>query len=430
MADDPVLDIDAHGRVAPGDERARRTLADRAGRFELLPSAPDLLVGRRRPAAGGTSPVPRCVLAGDLSSFPIADFVAFIHQSRLSGLLTVASAGLDRAVLFKDGEVRGAKSEASGERIGEVARRLGFVNDAQLAETVTAASQAEKLFGKILIEKGYLSPADLWKSLHEQVASVFHAILLAREGVFALVDEPELDLGTPLSVNTQTLLMDGIRRIDEMSLFRARIPGPGTYLRRRSPKVPITLRVIEQELLDLVDGRRSVGEIAQGAHLSEFDATKILYHLSEAGYLEVQAGPSGPRSVAPEERLGSITSGMNDILREVARALGPSGREALLAGVRTFLADPASRFAPLWRSVVPGHDGRVEAATLLENLDALEPALAKQEPAEEPGRFLFDGLRELMLFYLFQAGEGLTREEDERLSLEVKQRFEALQDLR
>src|SRR5271167_4805080 len=224
MADDlRVVDIDPHGRVVPGDEEARRALADRAGRFLLMPSAPDLLVARRKPAAGGSVPCPRCVLAGDLSAFPIADFVAFIHQSRLSGLLTVACTGLDRAVLFKDGEVRGARSEAAGERIGEVARRLGFVDDAQLAETVQASSRAEKLFGKVLIEKGFLSPADLWKSLHEQVASVFHAILLAREGVFAMVDEPELDLGTPLSVNTQTLLMDGIRRIDEMSLFRARI---------------------------------------------------------------------------------------------------------------------------------------------------------------------------------------------------------------
>ncbi|HTT71358.1 MAG TPA: DUF4388 domain-containing protein [Anaeromyxobacteraceae bacterium] len=433
MDDDHLraIDIDQHGRVVPGDELARSALADRAGRFLLLPCAPDLLVARRRPAAGGPVPTPRCVLAGDLSAFPIADFVAFIHQSRLSGLLTVATTGLDRAVLFKDGEVRGARSEAFGERIGEVARRLGFLTEAQLSETVSAASRAEKLFGKILVEKGFLSPADLWKSLHEQVASVFHAILLAREGVFVLVDEPDLDLGTPLSVNTQTLLMDGIRRIDEMSLFRARIPGPGTYLRRRQPKVPITLRPVEQELLDLVDGQRSVAEIAQEAHLSEFDATKILYHLAEAGYLEAHGGPSGKRSVSPEERLQAIVTGMNDILSEVAAALGPAGLEQFLTGVRTFLADPANRFSLLWRGLAPGQDGRIDPDALLGNLGTLKDAvLQKLEPAGDAGRALFDGLRELMLFYLFQAGERLARADDERLALEVKRRFEALVDLR
>ena len=87
------LDVDAHGRVTSRDDATRRALADRAGRFTLLPSATDLLLARRTPAAGGTAARPRCVLAGDLSGFPIVDFVAFIHQSRLTGVLTVATDG-------------------------------------------------------------------------------------------------------------------------------------------------------------------------------------------------------------------------------------------------------------------------------------------------------------------------------------------------
>jgi len=103
------LDIDPHGRVIPGGDEARRALADRAGRFALLPAAPDLLVARRAPAAGGHAARPRVTLCGDLAGFPIADFIAFIHQSRLSGVLTVASAGAERSVAFKDGEVRSAQ---------------------------------------------------------------------------------------------------------------------------------------------------------------------------------------------------------------------------------------------------------------------------------------------------------------------------------
>src|SRR5512147_2847757 len=97
-----LLDIDPHGRLVPQSDEVRRTLADRAGRFLLLPAAPDLLVMRRTPAVGGASPRPRCILAGDLAGFPIADFIAFVHQSRLSGVLTVASAGAERAIAFKD----------------------------------------------------------------------------------------------------------------------------------------------------------------------------------------------------------------------------------------------------------------------------------------------------------------------------------------
>ena len=90
----PSFDLDAHGRLAPRTDEARRALADRAGRFVLLPSASDLLVARRTPAIGGAAPRPRCILAGDLAGFPIADFLAFVHQSRLTGVLTTDSAAL------------------------------------------------------------------------------------------------------------------------------------------------------------------------------------------------------------------------------------------------------------------------------------------------------------------------------------------------
>jgi hypothetical protein len=128
------FDLDAHGRLAPQSDEARRALADRAGRFLLLPSAGDLLVARRTPAIGGPVARPRCILAGDLTGFPIADFLAFVHQSRLSGVLTVAAEGAERSIAFQDGEVRSAQSTAAGERIGEVAVRLGFATEAQVAE--------------------------------------------------------------------------------------------------------------------------------------------------------------------------------------------------------------------------------------------------------------------------------------------------------
>src|SRR5574342_351861 len=250
------LDVDPHGRVAPHGEEARRALADRAGHFALLPTAADLLLALRTPPVGGPGPEARCRLAGDLAGFPLADLVVLVHQSKLSGILTVGSGGVERSVGFKDGEVRSARSEAPGERIGEVAVRLGYLTEAQAAE----AALAGRPIGRTLVERGLISAKDLWKCFHEQVTAVFHAILLAQEGFFHLADEQEGERpGVPLSVNTQSLLMDGIRRIDEMSLFRARIPGPQAFLHRREPRRAVRLERAEQDLLDLVGGRRRVG---------------------------------------------------------------------------------------------------------------------------------------------------------------------------
>lgn len=425
------FDIDPHGRLVPADDAVREALADRAGRFLLLPSTPDLLAARRVPAAGGAAEGARCLLCGDLASFPMADFLGFLHTARLGGTLTVSSGGADRAVHFRDGEVRGARSDVVGERVGEVAVRLGFLQPAQLAEVVGGARPV----GKALVERGYLSAANLWKCFHEQVAAVFHAILTAREGVFALVERTEAEApGTPLAVNTQQLLMDGIRRIDELGLFRSRIPGPGAWLRRCQPHRPVTLQPLEEALLALVDGSRTVAEVAREAHLPEFDATKVLYHLAEAGYLEAAEAPApGPPGLGGAgDRAARIAEGMNAIFHEVAvHVAAARAREPFQAAVRGFLADPGGRFAPLWKGLQPAPDGTLDAAALLANLAAVPgPALPRVAPSDAAARLLLDGLRELLFFQLFQAGERLDRDADDTLSAEVKKLLEALQELR
>jgi hypothetical protein len=417
------FDVDAHGRVTPRDEETKRALADRAGRFVLLPSVTDLLLARRSPGVGGVAERPRCVLAGDLSGFPIVDFVAFIHQSRLSGLLTVAADGAERSITFKDGEVRSAGSSAVGERLGEVAVRLGFVTERQVAE----AQASGQPIGRALVAGGTIAPNDLWKCVHEQVGAVFHAILLAREGVFFLIDEDVSERpGSAMAVNTQSLLMDGIRRIDEMSLFKARIPGPGTLLRRREPRRVVPLNASEQQLLSLVDGTRTVAELAAAAHLNEFDATKTLYHLAEAGYVEAAGDASGKGGASG--RIEAVAEVLVELLQLVSASVPTEQKGAFLSSVATYLADPAGMYAPLLQDLTPGEDGSIDRAAFLERLAALPaPMVQRLQPSGDRRALAIESLRELLFFYLFALGAHVTRDEDDFLGSELKRRLATIE---
>jgi hypothetical protein len=419
-----LLDIDAHGRVVPQTDPARHVLADRAGRFVLLPSAADLLVARRVPPLGATSARPRCILAGDLSAFPIADFIAFMQQARLSGVLTVSTDGAERAVAFQEGEVRSAHSTAAGERVGEVAVRLGYVTEAQVAE----ATKSGRPIGKALVDRGFLGSTDLYKCLHEQVAAVFHALLLSKSGVFTLVDEEAERPAAPLSVSTQSLLMDGIRRIDELSLFQARIPGPSAVIRRRETGRTTTLRPTEAAILGLVDGRRTVAEIATAAHLNEFDATKVLFHLAEAGVLEAVAGVAPPASEA--ERVPAVARGMGELLRTVGQAVAPGARAVFLDAAQRFLWDTASPFAPVLRQLTISGDGGIDEAAVVEAVSALDAeALAALDPSGVPARVALEALREALFFWLFLVGERVGRDVDESLGRSVRQKLASLEAL-
>jgi hypothetical protein len=418
------FDIDAHGRIAPRTDEARCALADRAGRFELLPSADDLLVARRTPATGGPATGPRCVLAGDLAGLPVADLLGFVHQARLSGVLTVVAGGGERAITFQDGEVRGATSTAPGERLGDVAVRLGLASEAQVAR----ASAAGRMSPRDLEGQG-VAAADAWRCLHEQVTAVFHGVLLAPPGTFFLEDGvPDAGYGAPLSVNTQSLLMDGLRRIDELSLFRARIPGPDAVLRQTAPRRRVSLRVPEKEVLALVDGRRTVAQIATAAHLSEFDATKILHHLAEAGHVDAIAEPLAAGGAAA--RIPALLAGMNALLREVVAAVPVRTRPAFLAEARAFLSDEAAPFAPLLAGLAPDRDGALDEAALAARLERLDAdTLARLVSSAERPRALFEALREVLLFWLFLAGGRVDAAADAALGRALRGRLVRLEAL-
>ncbi|MCX5732241.1 MAG: hypothetical protein NTY18_13025, partial [Deltaproteobacteria bacterium] len=124
-----------------------------------------------------------------------------------------------------------------------------------------------------------------------------------------------------------------------------------------------------------------------------------------------------------------VLTGMNEIFREVVRAVSAHGSAgALLSNASTFLADSSSRYAPLWRGLSVEPDGSLDENRLLVAVAGLEAALAARlDPRGDRPRILLAALRELMFFYLFQAGERLSRDDDEAVSQSVKRRLEEVE---
>jgi len=234
-----------------------------------------------------------------------------------------------------------------------------------------------------------------------------------------------------MAVDTQSLLMDAIRRIDELGLFASRIPSAQAFVRRRDPVNAVVLQPLEELVLSLVDGKRRVAAVARAARLGEFEAIKVLFHLAEAGYVEATAEPAPVRPPAPPDP-ATLVEALNDTYRMVVAAIQPTGRaDAFFAGLRRFVADPKSRFAPLWSRVALEPDGAVDEIALLGNLAALGPrALAAIDPSASPSKILSDALHEFLFFALFQAGERLPRAEDDALAASVKRRLALLGELR
>ena len=399
--------VDSSGRVSPEDDGATQRLASRQGRYFLTPTSADLMLFVRSPPVGGVAPKPRVVLAGDMSAVPMVEVVGFVNQTRRTGVLRVLAPSGERAIAFREGDVRSAVSDNPRERLGEIAVRRGFLDSASLQKVLAERGPAQ--LGRALVERGVLKPHDLWKCLQEQVVEIFNGMLLSGQGAFVLVEQDVEDRGAALALSTQGLLMDSIRRIDEMTEFRKRLPADDAYLVPIRPPGP-ELEAEERRMFELCNGSRTLADVIDASRLSEFDALKIVFHLVEGRY--VSSAHEAAPSIEPSERTPDAVARLfNQVFKEIRNGVARIGVAAeFIAAANAAVPSQSEPVRHLMDGNVFRNDGTVDAAHLVAN--AVKSGL--------DANAMHAALSEVMFFLLFQAGELLDSKADEELSKRVK----------
>ncbi len=437
--------IDASGQLVPAERQGAPALGGRGDSYTLMTGGSgDLLVFARTPAQGGTLPQPpRVVLSGDASGFPISDLIAFLSQMRWSGVVKVHAPGGERSVMMREGEVRGATSDDPAERLGELLIRLGYVERAQVEETLREHPPSK--VGRALVEKGFLQAHDLFKCVTHQVSEIFHAIVLCREGAFFLVDQPVDDKsGHNIQLSTQSLLMDSIRKIDELAHFRKRIPHGRLYVARKRGSDG-KLEEDEDRVLGLLDGQRTLLELGRLAQLGEFDITKVVFRLLEGGFASLSERPlaSAAPAAAPEAtkvvpaaararpeapRAGAqdalaVVRVFNFIFREIRDEVAKQSMDReFIAAANAALANQALSASPVLAGLSFAADGSLPEGRMVEAFERHRAGLGS-----EPVASFKQALSDVMFFLLFQAGELLESRADEDLARRVKELLATLE---
>jgi hypothetical protein len=364
-------------------------------------------VSPRKPDEGG-----RVVLAGEIDrTGGLVDVIHFIHGNNWSGQLTVMSREVRKALYFRRGDIHTAASNVPEDRLGAILYRYGMVSEAQLEEALKAqAGQAAKL-GQALVEKGLLTPHHLYTSMRRQVEEIFFSVLVFRDGDFYFTRTTD-DAGpqSQLQLSAKGLLFEGVKRIDELSLFREQLPSPDLVLVRREPAPPEKLGELEQRVLNLVDGTRNLAAVSQQSHLGEFETTRILYQLLRSGWLQKRPArtqlemKATAAATSETDTFARIIETFNDVYARIHAAVAQKSKEqALQKGLESFFGSVAE-FAPLFTGLTMTPEGQLPVGQVLSSL-----AFA---PTEDKLDYLHRGLNELLFFELFTAGEAVDRREE------------------
>jgi hypothetical protein len=388
-----LLRIDGAGVVHPVGTAAREELLCREGEWRLLGGSRDALL--LRPVREG----PLLRMAGEVCSRSgLYDVVALIAQSGWTGELCVKSERSARSIFFEEGNVLAASSNVEDERLGETLYRFGVVTREQLTETLVAAKLSGRRLGEVAVELDFVSREDLYNMMTRQMEEVFYRALRVDRGVYYFFDRfDERSIHHRHPMNAGALLMEAARRVDEMQLFREKIPS-SDYVPVPVPakgKVPDDLSEVYQQC----DGRRDISAIGRRTGLLEFEVTHAVFQLLSGGFVSVSpARPHGARE---------ITEAFNPALREIHRRCDEAGKgKELREGLSRF-AVGGGIFDALFMGAGPLPDGTLDARKLARNVEAMQ--------GDDDG-WLVQQLYEYAGFALFQAGSLLPREAESQLN--------------
>ena len=367
---DRLVMVESDGVLRPVGEQAIAQMRRGIGRsFTVLGSPPHVLVM-------GCDDGPAVLLAGEIASASrIHDICAMIAHSRWRGQLAVAADDAIRRLFINDGYVVGATSSAGPERLGEVLMYFGAMDESQLAQVIDTCRDGVR-FGDAAVELGFVGREELYRYLVKQTELIAYAAVSTQRGSFVFLDGFDDERITfPLSLPITELLMEGVRRMDEMEFFRSRVPSSDhipVVAKHDPPKEEDPLRAI----WDVIDGVRSVEDVARAAGLELFDAMRGVYELVKKGRVTVREPSQG----GVEGVVSIFNQAIRLIMSEVDKYPGASGdiRESLAS-----FAASGEVYEPIFRGAGPAEDGTVDVARVVENLGArVEAPSSERELAE------------------------------------------------
>ncbi len=413
-----LVRIDDAGVVRPLGKVAIQRLRAHKGTYRLMPSPPHSLFLRDVGEDGLRDEHDGAIvrLAGEITGpGSICDIVALVAQAGWRGELVVLSAGEDgtdltRTIFFEMGNVLGAITTAPGERIGDVMYKLGALS-AEEVEMVSSQVQSHegRRFGQIAVDIGLIGSERLFNVMQKQVEEIVFATLRVSDGMFYFLDGyDESRLATRHHVSANGLLMDGVRRMDEVKYFRERIPSE-EHIPVQVPgrgDVPDTLSFV----FTSCDGQKSVSEVGRACGMTEFEVTQALFQLVQSGQVRIDS----PKPTGAPALVAIFNDAMRDILR-TAEANG--GGDALREHLSSY-AVSVGIYDMLFMGAGPRADGSVDDDRVSSNIVMMA--------GDDSLATLSGWLYEYAAFALFDASASLPKPEEQALAKRVGERIALL----
>ncbi|SHJ42131.1 protein of unknown function [Malonomonas rubra DSM 5091] len=307
------------------------------------------------------------LLAGLLGDISVPDLLSFFNMFRKNGILHFSLANGSKQIFFQQGEIVFASSTFANEDLGEILFSLGQVERDALLE-IRQQVKGRVTLGKLLVDRGLVSPRQLWQATRSQVEGIVYSLFNEAGGSFHFesraLDQEEI---LRLSMSTQNLIMEGLRRQDEEALFMRKVISLD-YFPVPTGNMQENLNQAENKLLHFAEaGKLPARDLFRKAGLREFDGIRTLYGLLERKLLQMEESPANE----VEGELGEILTIYNNLFKILSRRMRKPVKD-YHQQVEALLGELQQPYSFVMREVELLEDGTFDGNKLVNNLAGLE----------------------------------------------------------
>jgi tetratricopeptide (TPR) repeat protein len=241
-------------------------------------------------------------IKGSLKEASLPDVLQLLSMGKKSGCLSVTHRNNFGSIFFDKGKISYASIVNRRDRLGDILVKGGLLSQEKLEEAIKAQGKTRgKRLGELLVDRAMITREALNAQIRVQIEEAVYFLFTWTEGSFnfeADIRPEEQDF--LVSINPESLLLEGARRVDEWSLIEKKIPSFDLVFevdRRRLLESSAELTPEQQLLVPLIDGRRDVASLVDESGFIEFEVGKALYGLATAGFLH-RVGKSKPQEAA------------------------------------------------------------------------------------------------------------------------------------
>jgi uncharacterized protein DUF4388 len=276
-------------------------------------------------------------IQGNLKTMSVSDLLQFLAAARKTGTLRVARAATVKEIVLENGVIVGSRSNDPKELIGQVLLHYGKIGEDQLQAAMEIHRQSGDRLGDILSKQGIVSAADVVYALRVRTLDIIYDLFLWDEATFEFFDGQDLPSDViRIQVEAQSVIMEGIYRIDEWSRYRAVIPSDRTFFELNAGWTKsLDGSKDVRELLYHVEKRMTLAEISYNMHTSVFHACAQLFDLVEAGVIAV-AGEA-PIPTEADQSAATTTLSVAELLALARAEMQDGSFENALGKVRSAL---------------------------------------------------------------------------------------------